>query len=337
MTVSLCVIAYNEEKVISDLFNNIIDQNYPHNKMEIVLVDSGSSDQTKLLMQNFAETDHGFLRVKICDNPKKKQAAGWNIAIKEARCDIILRVDAHAVIPFDFVTKNVECIKNGEFVSGGKRPNIPDNDSAWSNTLQLVEKSMFGSSFASYRSSNKKGYVKSIFHGAYRKEVFERTGLFNENLGRTEDNEMHYRIIKAGYKICYSPQIISYQRTRSSFRKLMKQKFGNGYWVGLTVGACRGCLSYFHFVPLCFVLCLSVCLGLAFFGFPIPLIILGSVYLLTNLIMSASAIITENRFNILYLTIPFIFLCLHLSYGVGTMIGILEMPFWLKKYKKQQI
>ena len=82
MTVSLCVIAYNEEKVISDLFNNIIDQNYPHNKMEIVLVDSGSSDQTKLLMQNFAETDHGFLRVKICDNPKKKQAAGWNIAIK---------------------------------------------------------------------------------------------------------------------------------------------------------------------------------------------------------------------------------------------------------------
>lgn len=66
-----------------------------------------------------------------------------------------------------------------------------------------------------YRKGNHKTYVKSVFHGAYRKEIFEKAGLFNENLGRTEDNEMHYRIRKAGYKICFNPDIISYQNIRN--------------------------------------------------------------------------------------------------------------------------
>ena len=333
MTVSLCVVAYNEEKVIEDLFNNIVSQDYPHDKMEIILVDSCSTDNTKQLMQNFANTDNGFLRVKVCDNPKKKQAPGWNVAIKSSECDIIFRIDAHAMIPSDFVSKNVECIKGGEYVSGGKRPNIAENDTPWSNTLLLAEKSMFGSSFASYRSGNKKQYVKSVFHGAYRREVFEKAGLFNESLGRTEDNEMHYRITKCGYKICYSPDIISYQHTRSTLKSMIKQKYGNGYWVGLTLGVCSGCLSYFHFVPFCFVICLLLSVILALFGFALPLVLLAGAYLFVNLIMSVSSIIAEKKFNVLYLTLPLIFLCLHLAYGIGTLIGLIKLPFWLKKYK----
>ena len=76
--------------------------------------------------------------------------------------------------------KNVKCIEEGEYVSGGPRPSIAEDDTPWKHTLLLAEKSMFGSSIASYRRSHKKKYVKSIFHGAYRKEVFEKAGLFNE-------------------------------------------------------------------------------------------------------------------------------------------------------------
>ena len=97
-----------------------------------------------------------------------------------------------------------------------------------------------------------------MFHAAYRREVFEKVGLFNENLGRTEDNEMHYRIRKAGYRLCYDPQIHSWQYVRSSVPGMMKQKYGNGEWVARTLGVCPGCLSIYHFVPFAFVLAIIV-------------------------------------------------------------------------------
>lgn len=229
MLVSFCVIAYNEEKAISSLFNDIRNQDYPHDKMEVIFVNAMSEDRTRQLMEEFSKENNGFRRVVVLDNPKKIQAAGWNVAIKEAKGDIIMRIDAHTVIPKEFVSKNVECIQSGENVSGGPRPNIAEEDTPWKHTLLLAERSMFGSSIAPYRKGHHKSYVKSVFHGAYRREVFEKAGLFNENLGRTEDNEMHYRIREAGYKICYNPKIISYQHTRNTWSSMIRQKYGNGY------------------------------------------------------------------------------------------------------------
>ena len=91
---------------------------------------------------------------------------------------------------------------------------------------------MFGSSIASYRREGKKSYVKSVFHGAYRRKVFEDVGGFNEALGRTEDNELHYRIRRKGYKICFHPGIHSRQHVRSSLKEMVRQKYSNGYWIG---------------------------------------------------------------------------------------------------------
>ncbi|RGT71598.1 glycosyltransferase family 2 protein [Ruminococcus sp. AF18-22] len=332
MLVSFCVIAYNEEQNIEKLFFDICNQDYPHQDMEIILVDSMSTDKTKILMQKFAEKTEGFRRIVVKSNIKKKQAAGWNTAICEARGNIIMRIDAHTMIPKDFVSKNIKCIEAGEDVTGGPRPNIAEEDTSWKQTLLLAESSMFGSSIAPYRNSHHKTYVKSVFHGAYRREVFEKAGLFNENLGRTEDNEMHYRIRQAGYKICYDPQIISYQHTRSTWKGMIKQKFGNGYWIGLTLGVCPKCFSIYHFVPLCFIIVLLLTLILYFVGIKIPFIFLMVLYCIVNLIMSVIAIIGKKK-NLKYICLPFIFLSLHLSYGIGTLIGIIKMPFWKKTIK----
>ena len=189
--VSFCVIAYNEEKNLESLFSDIRNQDYPHEKMEIIFVNAMSTDRTRELMENFAKENNGFSRVKILDNPKKIQAAGWNLAIQEARGDIILRVDAHTMIPPQFVTNSVKSIESGEWVTGGPRPNIVEGNTPWKHTLLLAEKSLFGSSIAPYRQSHQKSYVKSVFHGAYRKEDFVKGGLFNEDLGGTEVDEMH--------------------------------------------------------------------------------------------------------------------------------------------------
>lgn len=338
MIVSVCIIAYNEENTLESLFSDIVNQDYPHDQMEVVLVNSMSTDNTRKIMEEFAQKDNGFIRVKVVDNPKKIQAAGWNQAIRNATGDIIIRIDAHTMIPSEFVKKNVKCIKNGEDVSGGPRPNIAEDDNPWKQTLLLAEKSMFGSSIASYRRSHHKTYVKSVFHGAYKKEVFEKAGLFNENLGRTEDNEMHYRITKAGYKICYSPDIVSYQHTRNTWKGMIKQKYGNGYWIGLTLGICPKCFSLYHFVPFCFVLAVLITGVMATLGVVLPIVLLMSSYVVVNILMSVAAIIKEKKRHIFCILLPMIFLSLHISYGIGTIVGILKMPFWKRKViKKEEI
>ena len=236
------------------------------------------------------------------------------------------------MIPREFVSNCVRSIESGEYVTGGPRPNIVEEDTTWKHTLLLAEKSMFGSSIAPYRKSRRKTYVKSVFHGAYRREVFDKAGLFNENLGRTEDNEMHYRIRKAGYKICYDPRIISYQHSRGTWTKMICQKYGNGYWIGLTLGVCPRCFSIYHFVPGIFVLCLLFSIVLAICSNIVyPLCFLSIFYGILNLIMSFVTVKGEKLY-IQFLFLPFIFLSLHLAYGIGTIIGIIYMPFWKHKH-----
>lgn len=331
MIISVCVVAYNEEKALPGLLECIKKQDYPHEKMEVVLIDSMSEDTTKSIMKAFYGENKDFKNIQILDNTGRKQATGWNVAIRNYKGDAILRVDAHASIPSDFVRKNVEVLESGEFVSGGIRPNIVEEKTPWKETLLLAESSMFGSSVASYRRSEKKSYVKSVFHGAYRREVFDKVGGFNEQLGRTEDNEIHYRIRKAGYQICYSPDIISYQHTRSSLKGMLKQKYGNGYWVALTLKVCPGCLSLYHFVPLGFVVGIIVTTVLMLLGYPLLGEIMWGMYWVCALLMSLLAIRGQKK-NIYQLSLPVLFFLLHVSYGVGSLVGILKLPFW--KYKK---
>lgn len=331
MTVSLCIIAYNEEKTLKSLFCDLCNQTYSHEKIEIVLVNAMSTDKTRELMDKFAEEDNGFKRVTVLDNPKKTQATGWNVAIRAAKEDVIIRIDAHTMIPADFVKKNITCLEKGEFVSGGPRPNVVAENTPWQQTLLLAEESLFGSGIAPYRRKHHSAYVKSVFHGAYRREVFEKAGFFDEQLGRTEDNEMNYRIRKAGYKIYYDSDIISYQHIRNTWRGMLKQKYGNGMWVGLTSGICIQCLSIFHFVPFCFVLGILLAVLLFILEIKLPLIVLTVLYGLINLIMTFVACKGKKKY-IQYLTLPFLFLSLHLAYGVGTIFGMIKMPLWRKKY-----
>lgn len=326
MTVAVCVVAYNEENAIDNLIEDIIAQDYPHTSMEIVLVDSVSTDETKKKMEQFSlqNEKYGFQRILVLDNPKHSQAAGWNVAIRNTTNDVIIRIDAHASIPKEFVRKQMECQESGEYITGGPRPNIIDSPTAWKETLFLAESSMFGSSIAPYRRDAKRTYVKSMFHAAYRREVFVKAGMFNENLGRTEDNEMHYRMRMAGYQFCYDPGIVSYQHIRSSLRGMLKQKYGNGLWIGKTVKICSSCLSIYHFVPFAFIVGIFVTTLFYIANFPWLAILMWTAYIVLAFIMSMVAIIGRKQFYISDLLLPVLFFLLHISYGIGTAIGLIS-------------
>lgn len=327
MFITVGIVAYNEEKVLHRILGDICNQDYPKKQIEVVLIDSMSLDQTYTLMKQFQEEHSEFRNIRVLKNPKQKLASGWNLLIDVAEGDAIIRIDAHAAIPDDFVRKNVECLASGEDICGGPRPNIAEENTAWQNTLLLAEASIFGSSVADYRRDSEKKYVKSLFHGAYRKEVFQNVGKYNENLGRTEDNEMHYRMRQKGYRLCYDPRIRSFQMARSTLIKMCKQKYGNGYWVALTMKVCPKCISIYHFVPFVFVLAILTTTFLSCLGVSIFSKMMWTLYGGVAVLMSLVAVKGIHK-SIFQLLLPIIFLLLHVSYGVGSVVGFLRFPFW---------
>ena len=335
MTVSLCVVAYNEEHHLPRRLHDLKKQTYHHEMIQIVLIDGNSTDRTKQIMQQFAQKESTFCDVQVLDNPQRVQAAGWNIAIAAATGDVIIRIDAHTHIPAEFTAKNMALQESGEYVTGGIRPCLIDAPTPWKKTLLAVENSMFGSSISKGRKNTNSGYVKSMFHAAYRREVFEKAGTFNPQLLRTEDNEMHYRIREAGYKLYCDPQIISYQYARSNFRKMVKQKYENGYWIGLTLGVCPGCISLFHLVPMFFVLGIAFTTVLAFCSYWQFALIMWAAYLAFVLMGTVCTILNGegNRWTFL---MPVLFLAVHISYGIGTLAGIIKMPWLRNKLRGSQ-
>ena len=325
--VTLGIIAYNEEKYLPQLLRNIVEQTYPINKIEIVLVDGKSEDDTLKIMKKFAEDNTNFLNVKVCINEKRTQPSGWNVVIKQMTGDILIRIDSHALIPNDFVKKNVECIERGEFVCGGPRTNIIDENTRWKRVLLAAEQSLFGSGIAPYRRDKSIEYVKTVFHAAYHREVIETVGLFNEELLRTEDNEYHYRVRKHGYKICYDHNISSSYQTRNSLKKMIKQKYSNGLWIGKTIWKCPGCISLFHLVPCVFVLSLIISMFLFLLQTKWIFIFLVLLYMCICFILMISCWLKDVR-NYFQVCLMFIFPILHISYGIGTIVGIFKGLKW---------
>ena len=333
MKVSFIVVAYNAGNKLENLLKDLEKQDYNHDDIEIILVDSNSSDNTKDVMMKFKNSSKSFSKISVLDNPKKILPCGWNVALEESTGDIILRVDAHSSLPIDFISKNVKRIAAGEKVVGGHRISIIDEDNSWQKTLLIAEKSIFGSGIASYRRQETEEYVSTLAHAAYSRETFKKVGGYDERLARTEDNEMHYRMKEAGYKFLLDPTIKSYHHARNSLSKMMKQKYLNGYWIGLTMGVSPKCFSIYHFIPLLFVLALIVTVIGSFTISSLPLVLLLVVYFAFNIVNTIFSILKEKK-HISYLLLPIIFFLLHISYGWGTLYGLIILPFWIRKNKK---
>lgn len=333
MLVSFAIVAYNEQDVLPRLLEDLSNQTYPHDLIEVLLIDSMSTDSTNSIMKTFASQHDDFYDVKVLYNHKKIIPCGHNVALENYVGEALIRVDAHASMPCDFIEKNVVVLQSGEDAVGGRRPNIIDESTPWKETLLTAEQSMFGSSFASYRNSNKKMYTSSLFCGMYRRQVYDKVGKYNELLPRSEDNDMTYRMRKAGFKLRYDPGIVFYQHTRNTLPKMLKQKFLNGYWIGLTMAVSPKCFSLFHFVPFAFVLAILFTSVLAFCSYPFLAYVMWATYLL--LILSISVLEFVKKPSVCKLALPFIFILLHVSYGVGTLIGLINMPFWARKNVKK--
>ena len=329
MLVSFIIVAYNAAPVLPDILRDLTAQDYDHGEMEILLVDSRSDDGTRAVFEKFQKSNRAdFQRVCVLDNPGRTLPRGWNVALREARGDIILRVDAHTRIPADFVRRNAEDIGEGESICGGTVTSVLTGDSHWQRVLLMAENSAFGGGAAKFRRSTKKEYVETVAFAAYSRRVFETVGGYDERLARTEDNEMHYRMKQAGFRMLLDPAISSSREARSTLSRLLRQKYLNGRWIGLTMGVCPRGFSLYHFVPFAFFLAVIVTSVLALLGHPLLAVLMWAAYGLAAVLMTIRAFACGEKFCVQGLLLPFVFLLFHLWYGAGTLAGLCRLPFW---------
>lgn len=323
--VSFIVVALNAASTIRTLFDCLKHQTYPHEWIEVILIDGLSSDATRTEMLRFQAEENDFWQIKVLDNPKKTLPCGWNVALNAAEGDALLRVDAHVSIPDNFIELNVRDLLGGEDICGGKVTSVPGKNTKWAHVLNEAENSMFGGGIAAFRRADSTGYVNTAAFAIYRKSVFDRVGSYNELLTRTEDNEMHYRMRKAGFRFYYDPEIVSYRKTRSDLKGLARQKYLNGYWIGRTLWIEPRCFSLYHFVPFAFVISIFISLFCCLFGIFLPAAVLCGAYAVVNLTMAITSVINSKKRNWLFVFLPGIFIILHIWYGVGTLIGLLRL------------
>ena len=265
--------------------------------------------------------------VKVLDNPGRIAAAGINVCLGVYTGDAFVRIDAHSTIPANFISSCVAVLEEGEQVAAGPRPTMAFPETNWTNTLLVAEESAFGSSVADYRFRAEKSYVDSAFHAMMRREVIEAVGLYDERLPRTEDNDYFYRIRMAGFRIRFDGRIFSQQHARASLRRMAKQKYGNGYWVGRTLFIQPKCLKAYHFAPFVFVLGILVLVGAGCAASWIPFLACGAAYLLICIVLAVRAAAQSPKRCAAFAALPLVFFTIHATYGVGTCAGIVRGLF----------
>jgi len=331
--ISILIPCRNEERFIGDCLNSVIANDYPKDRLEVLVIDGMSEDGTREVIAGYAEQ---YPWIKIIENPKLITPVALNLGIKQAKGQVILWMSAHNRYEKDYVSRSVECLeKFGADNVGGIMKTLPREDTFTGRAIvaSLSHRFGVGNSYFRVQASEPK-WVDTVFGGCYRREVFDRVGLFNENLVRGQDMEFNLRLKKAGGKTLLVPEIVSYYYARSDIKSFWKHNFTNGVWAILPfLHSPIMPVSWRHLVPLLFVASL---LGSAFLGlfwtpfFYLFLFILG-FYGLANL--GASLRIALERRNIRYMiTMPFIFGILHFSYGLGSLLGVFKIlgsaRFW---------
>lgn len=320
--ISVIIVMRNEEEYIEKCLLSILNQDYPKDKYEIIVVDGESTDKSVEIVSKYVDK----FNIKIINNPKRNLASGWNLGIKSSKGNIVIRPDAHSTIEKDFIKKNIETlIDKPDAVCVGGKINSICNGSFIANAISSVLSSPFGVGNSQFRIGNKAQYVDTVAYGAYKKDIFEKCGYFNEYLDRNQDLEMHSRIKQSGGKFYFNPEIKSNYYTRNTFKGFVTQAYRNGKWNIITLNWQKNALSIRHLIPLMFVLSIIFNILLSFAIEKWIYILLLEVVAYT-LAMSVGSFKIAIKSGILYaLVSPILFLSLHTSYGIGSIVGIKEL------------
>lgn len=318
--VSLIVPIKDDAKYIGRCLQSLVDQNYPTNLLEIIVVDGRSRDGSRKIVKRFAGRDR---RIRLLENPRIITAAGANIGLRAACGTLLGIVGAHSALDPDYLPVIVKLLEDRPDLScaGGSMKTI--GSGFVGRAIAAVLGSPFGVGDSKFRTSEKEQLVDTLAFGLYSRAAVEGIGFFDERLVRNEDNDFHARLRRAGGKLLLTPRVHSYYFSPDTVLGFSRQAFNNGRWNIRLIRLVGARLSGRHLVPLLFLLALTAFVVLSLAGRSQPLIILASVYFLASSIASIAIGLKGGwRFASI---LPMLFLLLHLSYGLGSAAGLVEI------------
>lgn len=328
--VSVIIPCRNEAAFLMRCLDSVLQNDYPLDRMEVIVADGMSSDGTREQIEAYAGRDS---RVRLVDNPARITPAALNRAIEASRGEIILRVDAHSAICQDFISKAVGHLgATGAWNVGGLMRTIAEGNGPFAEPIRLVLTHRFGVGNSHFRTGSKiPRWVDTVFGGCWPREVFRTVGGFNESLVRSQDMEFNVRLRRAGGKILLAPDLESSYWARANLSYFIRHNWANGIWAVLPFAYTEGSpVRIRHLVPLAFVLSLAISVLATVFSSRLvilPLLVLGP-YLAVNLAVSgALGLKTRSVRNTLLL--PIAFASLHWVYGAGSLWGSLRLAYVL--------
>ena len=324
---SVIVPIYNEEKYISKCIDSILEQDYPKNDLEVILVDGMSSDKTREIV---AEYTAKYPFICLIDNPKRIAPWAMNTGIKESKGDVVMRLDAHTTYEKNYFSVLAGALKKygADNVGAVCRTDVL-NKTPKTLAIREVLSNKFGVGNSTFRIGITSAQeVETVPFGCWKREVFDKYGMYDVRLVRNQDIELNKRIIRGGGKIVIVPDTYCTYLARENYKALAKNNYGNGKWNILTVFYTKELrsLSVRHFVPLAFVLSLILPLLVGLFWYP-ALWVSAFALLMYLLVLGGVSVklAKSKRLNLFYLLTSFI--VLHVSYGWGSLMGILKLPF----------
>jgi len=317
--ISVIMPVRNEAAFIRRSLGSVLAQDYPPNRFEVLVADGQSTDGTCDVVRSFMANRPNL---RVVENPGRIVSAGFNAALREAKGEIIVRVDGHTEIAADYLSQCVaELQRTGAGNVGGRM--IAVGTGPFGRAVAAVTGSPFGVGGSRFHYSELEEWVDTVYMGAWPCSVFDEVGLLDEELVRDQDDEFNYRLRAHGKRILLSPRIRSVYTTRSTPMSLWRQYFEYGYWKVRVTQMHPGQMRLRHFVPPAFVLALLVSSGLAasgragwFLG------ALAAAYLVCSMV--ASLALSPKVGWTLMPAMPVAFAIIHVGYGAGFLYGLIR-------------
>jgi glycosyltransferase involved in cell wall biosynthesis len=325
--VSVVIPCRNERDYIEDCVRSVLGQEGVPGGFEVIVVDGISDDGTREILSQLCTIDE---RLRVIDNPARITPCAMNVGILESRGEYIAIMGAHNVYAPDYLRSCVEVSDEtaADNVGGSMR-------CVWGqitgSEVPLLQRAIavshhvpFAVGGARWHDADYEGYADTVFGGFYRREVFERVGLFDESLVRNQDDELNLRLTRAGGKIWHSPRIRSWKYHRGTLSNLLLQYTQAGYWKVRVIQKHRIPASMRHIIPGFFLFCLLL------FGFTAPwsTIAFWSAVAMTGSYATASLLASllaaaRNDWR-LFPLFPIVFGCYHIGYGYGFLRGVVD-------------
>ena len=325
--VSVIIPCFNEQDTIQKLLDAIYSQSYPLIDIEVIIADGLSTDNTRDVINKFI-FNHANLSIKIVDNNKRIIPSGLNRAIESALGEYIVRMDAHSIPNKEYIEKCVNGLESGLGDNIGGIWKIQPGDDTWiAKSIAKAASHPLGVGDALYRIGGTAQEVDTVPFGAFRRELMDKIGMFDETLLTNEDYEFNTRLRQSGGRVWMDPTIQSIYFARSNYKELAQQYWRYGYWKAQMLRRYPKTLRLRQLIPPLFVFSL-ICLGLVSFIWNLASVLLAIIVLLYTVVLFfvGIQISVKEKDVTMFIGVPFAIATIHLSFGIALLWGLAVKP-----------